>query len=129
VRCYGILLAAAAGLWPNHDLIMNTNSNSQDKLLVFRVAGDLVSTTAGALRGEISASLEAAGSAPTGWNLLRLDLSAAKMIDSVGLNLVVTLLKQVQEHGARMQVIYSSPNVLRTFAFTRLDKHVEIIKA
>ena len=50
------------------------------------------------------------------------------MVDSVGLNLIVTLLKRVSKSGARMQIAYSSPNVLRTLTFTRLDKHVELVK-
>jgi len=50
------------------------------------------------------------------------------MVDSVGLNLIVTLLKRVQQRGGRMQIAYSSPNIFRTFTFTRLDKHVELVK-
>jgi len=50
------------------------------------------------------------------------------MVDSVGLNLVVTVLKHVQKRGARMRVAYSALNVLRTFTFTRLDKHLELVK-
>jgi len=58
----------------------------------------------------------------------KVDLTSAKMIDSVGLNLVVTWLKRTQKLGAKMQVAYSNANVLRTFIFTRLDKHIELVK-
>lgn len=93
-----------------------------------RVPGDLISTSAEALRRQISGLLDASSAAPRSWTLFKLDLSAAKMVDSVGLNLVVTILKMVQKTGAKMQVLYSNPNVQRTFLFTRLDKHLELVK-
>lgn len=49
------------------------------------------------------------------------------MVDSMGLNLIVTLLKDMQQRGSRMQVAYSNPNALRTLAFTRLDRHIEML--
>jgi anti-anti-sigma factor len=50
------------------------------------------------------------------------------MIDSVGLNLVVSLLKTVQKRGATLQVATTDQNILRTLAFTRLDKQLELVK-
>ena len=102
--------------------------NINERTLTLHVPGDLISTTALAVRSEMDALIEANDKMPRKWNVFRLDLAAAQMIDSVGLNLVVTLFKSVRKRGARMQVAYSSPNILRTFAFTRLDTHVELIK-
>ena len=107
---------------------MNDQSNSNGKSLTLRVPGDLLSTNAEAMRNEANTLLEAANNTPGQWGVFKLDLTAAKMIDSVGLNLIVTLVKRVQKHGAKMQVTYSNPNVLRTFNFTRLDKQVELVK-
>jgi anti-anti-sigma regulatory factor len=36
-------------------------------------------------------------------------------------------LKAVQKQGAKMQIIYTNQNVHRTFLFTRLDKHMELV--
>ena len=103
---------------------MNSNQDSDHHVLTVRAPGDLLSTNAEALRGEVSRLLEPVGHAPRRRTTIRLDLSAAAMIDSVGLNLVVALLKRCRQEGLNLEILYSSPNILRTFAFTRLDKHI-----
>jgi anti-anti-sigma factor len=107
---------------------MNAKLNAKEKSLTLRVPGDLLSTNAATLRGEIADLLDFPAGEPPTWRILRLDLTAAKMIDSVGLNLIVSLLKAVQKVGAKMQVAYSNQNVFRTFLFTRLDQHIELVK-
>lgn len=107
---------------------MTTDLKLENQSLVLRVAADLTSTHVEALRGVIGQSLDLSDGGTQKWNTFILDLSAAKMVDSVGLNFVVTLLKRVQKRGAKMQVKYSSQDVMRTFAFTRLDQHVELVK-
>ena len=104
---------------------MKTNLNNNT--LTVTINGDLISTTAERLRTEINALFEAPPANPPAWQLLRLDLASAKMVDSVGLNFIVTILKAVQKQGAKMQIIYTNQNVHRTFLFTRLDKHVELV--
>jgi len=96
--------------------------------LTVRVTGDLVSTTTAAVRAEIDVLLAASSRLLEPGATLRLDLTAATMIDSVGLNLVVSLLKAVQTRGAKLQIAYSDQNVLRTLTFTRLDKQLELVK-
>jgi anti-sigma B factor antagonist len=103
------------------------SSDAEERAYTLNVPGDLISTTAEALRRQLAGVLEPSA-APRTWNLFTLDLSAAKMVDSVGLNLVVTILKNVRKAGARMKILYSSPNVQRTFLFTRLDRHLELVK-
>jgi anti-anti-sigma factor len=107
---------------------MNSPHQTDERALSLRVPGDLLSTNADALRTEAFALLQPGDGLAEPWTKFVLDLSSARMIDSVGLNLVVALLKRVQKRGARMQVVYSCPHVLRTFAFTRLDQHVEMVK-
>lgn len=107
---------------------MNQNLEIKDETITLRVDGDLVSTNAPALRGEIDRLFEAGDGAGLAWKVCKLDLTAAAMIDSVGLNTVVGLLKRAQQRGARLQLVYSNPNVRRILSFTRLDKHLELIK-
>jgi anti-anti-sigma factor len=107
---------------------MNPKLDPENQSATFCVAGDLLSTNAEALRSEIGGWLDNSHGEPQMWSTFVLDLTAAKMVDSVGLNLVVTVLKRVQKLGAKMQVAYSNQNVLRTFTFTRLDKHLELVK-
>jgi anti-anti-sigma factor len=107
---------------------MKTTLNEAKKLLTVQLSGDLTSTNAGELREHLATVLNADTDKPAPWRTLRLELSGAKMVDSVGLNLVVTLLRAVQRLNGKLQVTYTNPNVLRTFQFTRLDKHIELIQ-
>ena len=107
---------------------MKINLQPETQTLSLTIAGDVLSTNADVIRSEINRLLEA-GDSPTDWKKFKLDLTAAKMVDSVGLNLIVNLLKRLQARGATLQVIYSSQNLLRTFVFTRLDKCIELVKA
>ena len=91
-------------------------------------SGDLTSTNAAALRERVRDFLDAAPGATVNWHTLRLELGTARMVDSVGLNLIVTILRAVQKAGRKMQVAYTNQNVFRTFQFTRLDQHIELIK-
>jgi anti-anti-sigma factor len=106
---------------------MNTNLDSVNGILTITIPGDLTSTTAEPLRPSIYGVLEKQGNART-WKIFRLELPAAKMVDSVGLNFIVSLLKTVQQNGGKMQIACANANVHRTFLFTRLDKQIELIK-
>ena len=108
---------------------MKSTLELNEESMTFRVNGDLISTTAEGLRNEVNELLKVNNDAPRKWNLFILDLTSAKMVDSVGLNLVVSMLKRVRMRGARMQVTYSSPNIMRTFTFTRLDKQIQMVQA
>ncbi len=107
---------------------MKTSLNEAKRLLTVQLPGDLISTNAAAVRENLADIINASTDKLPAWSTLRLELSGAKMVDSVGLNLVVTLLRAVQKLNGKMQVIYTNPNVLRTFQFTRLDQHMEMIK-
>lgn len=107
---------------------MKTNLDPQSGILTVTLNGDLVSTAADQVRGQMNDLLDAPANPDTAWTLFRLDLVSAKMVDSVGLNFIVSILKGVQQRGAKMQIIYANPNVHRTFLFTRLDKHIELLK-
>lgn len=98
-------------------------------MVILRTRGDLTSTNAGAVRAAIGETLAGLDSAGASWHAVQLDLAAAKMVDSVGLNLVVGLLKQVQQRGARLQVTGANSNIVRAFTFTRLDRQVDLVKA
>ncbi len=86
------------------------------------VAGDLTSTTAAAYRALIDQKLAASAT----WNVIELDLRAARMVDSVGLNLLVSVIKGVKEKGGTVRIMISHPNIQRILAFTRIDKHAEV---
>lgn len=106
---------------------MDHKLNAAEKSLHCIIPGDVLSTNAEQIRGEILALLETAPVKAAGWTTLVLNLTAAKMIDSVGLNLIVSLYKEAKKRGAKTSALISSPNLQRTFAFTRLDAHIQVV--
>lgn len=107
---------------------MQAHIDQENDILTLRVAGDLLSTNAESYRSEVARRMEAGGSAGPDWKTFVVDLKAAHMVDSVGLNLIVTWIKWVRDRGGRMRVVCAGGNVLRTFKFTRLDRHVELVE-
>jgi len=105
---------------------MKTTCDTVDGVLTMVINGDLTSTTAGPLRAELAKLLEEGTNAAT-WRVFRLDVSTAKMIDSVGLNFVVTILKAVRANNGKLEIVYGNANVQRTFLFTRMDKHATLV--
>jgi anti-anti-sigma factor len=93
-----------------------------------RIQGDLLSTNAKEVRDAVS-DLLAQPEQFRSLKSLLLDVSSARMIDSVGLNLIVAILRAVKQAGAEMKIRQGDPNVQRILLFTRLDQQVEILKA
>jgi anti-anti-sigma factor len=88
--------------------------------------GDVLSTNAAGLKVEAMAAL---ASADAVWDFLEVDLSAAKMVDSVGLNLLVTIIKAVQARDRKIRIRTSNSHVRRALKFTRLDQLAEVVGA
>ena len=106
---------------------MHHTLNPADHTLSVTIPGDLLSTNAEQTRIEIFALFETEAVKTAGWTTLQVDLTAAKMVDSVGLNLIVAIYKEAQKRRAKTIAVISNPNIQRTFLFTRLDKHLQVI--
>jgi len=106
---------------------MEQNLNSDGKPLTVRLRGDLTSGNDASNKAMMELA-QAARSEGRTWRDVKLDLTEARMIDSVGLNLIVSVFKAVEKNGGRLSLAYSDPNVLRTLAFTRLDKRMDLTK-
>lgn len=92
-------------------------------MLTYSVKGDLLSTNAPQVREKITELLASSSS----FDALELDLRSAAMIDSVGLNLLVWAWKSVKQRNARLRVRITSPDVERTFRFTRLNSYIDVV--
>ncbi|MDX2186338.1 MAG: STAS domain-containing protein [Opitutaceae bacterium] len=90
--------------------------------MVVTFDGDVLSTSVDSLREQFSKLLEG----NPAWTQLELDLTAAKMMDSAGLNLITSVIKSVKARGVQVSARIASKTVHRIFLFTRLDKHVEL---
>lgn len=92
------------------------------------IESDILSTNAEALRARLLEVLQRSSAAADALAVFELDLRAARMIDSVGLNLLVWLIKKVGERGARVRLLIADNNIERTLQFTRLDQHAEVVR-
>lgn len=88
---------------------------------------DIVSTNVDQVRSDIMEVVESKGIDSADWNLLELDLTKADIIDSSGLNFLVTLDRHLKEHDKKTRLIVASPHIHRTFVYVRLDKRMDIV--
>lgn len=101
-------------------------SDTARRVIKFHISGDLLSTTAGPLRAELEKVFESPSAAPGAIEGFDVDLRSARMVDSVGLNLLVWLWRAVTARGGKLRVQISSPDIERTFQFTRLSSRLEV---
>ncbi len=94
--------------------------------LTLVIPGDIVSTNAAALRQEAFAILESDIVSKADWQTLHIDLRAANMVDSMGLNLLVSIIKFAKNRGSKVTGQVLNPNVQRALCFTRLDTQMEL---
>ena len=57
---------------------------------------------------------------------LVVDLSGVHFIDSTGLGVLLSTLREVQRRGGRMAVVAANPTVLRLFAITGTDRTLDV---
>lgn len=103
------------------------NLSQNANVLTVVVPGDLLSTTVDGIRQDFSAVLEEPAVKRVKVKLVEFDLSEAKMMDSAGLNLLVSFVKLGRGLGFTVRVVVTSPTLLRVLQFTRIDKLVEIV--
>ncbi len=99
--------------------------NTDSRTLSFAAPGNVLSTTAPLLRMQLTTLFE---QRTQPFELLEMDLRAARMVDSVGLNLLVWAWKTARSQGARLRVRIASPDIERTFRFTRLSNYIDVVK-
>jgi anti-anti-sigma factor len=97
--------------------------------LTIAFPGDVLSTNVDSLRQQTFGLFDSQELKFGNWKTLKLDLTAAKMVDSAGLNLIVSIIKAVKGRGGSVRATVGNPNVYRTFIFTRLDKQLDLAQA
>ncbi len=89
--------------------------------------GDILSTNVETLREQIFSTLNSTQYTNLACDAFEFDFTKAQMIDSAGLNLVVSVLRQVKKKATRISALVASAHVGRILRFTRLDRQMEII--
>jgi len=90
--------------------------------LRLKVKGDILSTNAEERAKAIGAALAENASATK----LVIDLNAAKLIDSMGLNMLLGTVKTAREKQMQVTILIASTSVQRLFEFAHLGTLAEI---
>jgi anti-anti-sigma factor len=106
--------------------MVNLDIDSTNGIIKARVAGNILSTNVQDLRKSILDYFESSAVSSVAWKILDLDLSAAQMIDSTGLNFLVALSKYTRQRPAELWITISSPNIRKSFSFIRLDRQAKV---
>lgn len=105
---------------------MTHELNCLEKTLTISLPGDLLSTNYDTVGAELNQIFSSEEVTMAEWDYLVFDLRQARLIDSMGLNLIVSILKQMKNRSAKVRMQITSRTIHRTFLFTRLEKHMEI---
>ena len=92
-----------------------------DRTHVIAVSGEIHVSTAPEFSVRLNDAIE------RGKTAVVLDLAAVEFIDSTGLSVLLSGLRQVTRAHGRMALVCTNPTVLRLFEITRLDKTFDIV--
>lgn len=87
---------------------------------------DILSTNVDRLKDQVDKLLELPQIKSATISKLVLDMKLVKMVDSMGLNFLVNLVKSQKNLGRSIDALVMSLHLHRTLLFTRMDKQMEI---
>lgn len=102
--------------------MVSSDLKKDNQLLVLKVKGDILSTNAKERAEEIGNLIVKHKEV----SAVKLDINAAKMVDSVGLNMLLGIIKTVRENEAELVIHISSASINRVFLMSRFDKLAKI---
>ncbi len=106
-------------------MLQHTYSASEH-LLKLEFTTDILSTNVEQLEAAARAILARDDVHTANWETLELDFSACKMIDSMGFNLLIQLVRTATDRQAKIRGIVTRPNIYRLFVFSCLDKKIDL---
>lgn len=98
----------------------------QSGQLSFLFEEDILSTNVDRLKDQIDKIMELPPVKMGSFQRVHLDMKAVKMVDSMGLNLLVNLIKSEKSKGRTLTALVQSLHLHKTLLFTRMDKQMEI---
>ena len=93
------------------------------------ISGNVLSTNVQAIKERVLEVVNKNESDNPCWKNLHLDVRAAQMIDSTGLNFLVAVARHVKKRGVELKITVSSANIAKSFSFIRLDRQAQVILA
>ena len=102
-------------------------SDEDKRTLQLTILGDLLYTNPALTKAKVVGFFECETNKNSGWTLLRLDLTEATRIDSVGLNVLAMLSKEARKYEAKTIAVIKHLEIQRMLSITRLDSQIEVI--
>ena len=99
---------------------VETEGRKDESRDVLKPEGDIVASNIQVFRGRIRSFLRKGGQA------LVLDMSNVRMIDSVGLGVLISTHNALRKKGVKLTVTHVSGEMFDLFKAMRLDHHFEI---
>ncbi len=99
--------------------VVTVATDERDGVVIVNVAGEIDAHTAPAVREAVHGAI---GSKVR----LVVDLTDVTFLDSTGLGVLVTALKRVRELDGSLDLVITSPRVLKVFTLTGLDVVIPI---
>lgn len=100
-----------------------------EDVLYITIRRDILSTGVRGLFEQLAALQKDPNVERSSWRSLELDLTGAKMIDSMGLNFLVHVVKWSEERKAKAKIVIRDKNLDRLLRFTRMNEHAEVVCA
>lgn len=100
--------------------------NRKQKEFVLAFEADAISTTVDQMQAELETVVSSSSNWNEQWETLTLDMRLLQMIDSLGLNLLVSLIKRANNRDIKIRTLLRSRMVYQTLLATRMDKQMSI---
>ena len=96
------------------------------RTLHLTILGDLLYTNPALSKSAVIGVFDRETIKNSGCTLLRLDLTEATRIDSVGLNVLAMLSKEARKYEAKTIAVIRHAEIRRMLSITRLDSQIEV---
>ena len=106
---------------------MKYELDSSSQTLKLKIGSDITTTNVDEIRLDTLDIINSDKIANGDWDFVDIDLINANVIDSSGLNFLVTLNRHITNMGKKVRIFISNPHIHRTFVYVRMDKKMEII--
>jgi anti-anti-sigma factor len=106
---------------------MSGSISQSSPMLQLAVPGSLLSTNVESFRVGALAAIERL-SQESLWAGIEIDLTRAEMVDSAGLNALVSVIRKLNSRGRKTRIRVHDAHVHRTCLFTRLDQLAPIVR-
>ena len=118
------MIAEATNIRTDHTDIISGRVDASKKRLLVEIKDEVTSTQVPRLRRGLIEILENAD--PSQWKALYLDMRAARMVDSMGVNWLYAETVRLSEFNKSLVLRISSPAINRVIQFAGLDKMVTL---